>query len=262
MISEYGYCTLPVVPMRATASHRAEMVSQLLFGEGYRVLHAEGEWIEIETDADRYRGFIAANQHEDFSAADCEAVQKASQRIAQHCLHVYDEKRGCRMTLPPASILRLTPEGNIRMGGFLFRPEEEMKTPDLNGVLRAYEGTPYLWGGRTPWGIDCSGFTQAVFRTQGIFLPRDASQQAQLGTAAGLSGAGYGDLAFFHNENGRITHVGLVLPGGRILHCSGRVRNDRLDAQGIFCESSGKYSHALHGIRHIADPDTDNKTEK
>ena len=257
MISTYGICTLPVVPMRATASHRAEMVSQLLFGESYRVLYTEGEWIEIETDADRYRGFIAANQHEDFSAADCEAVQKASLRITQRVLHVCDEKRGCRLTLPPASVLRLDADGHIQPGDSRFRLEENPEPASLAEVLRAYEGTPYLWGGRTPWGIDCSGFTQAVFRTQGICLPRDASQQALLGTPVGLEESGWGDLAFFRNENGRITHVGMVHPGGRIRHCSGRVRDDRLDTRGIFCESSGKYSHTLYSIRHITSLNTD-----
>lgn len=257
MISTYGICTLPVVPMRNAASHRSEMVSQLLFGEGYRVLHAEDEWIEIETVFDRYHGFIAANQHETLPDAAYAAAEKSQQCIAQRVLLVRDEKRGCRLSLPPASLLRLDTDGHIQPGDSRFRLEESPEPASLAEVLRAYEGTPYLWGGRTPWGIDCSGFTQAVFRTQGIFLPRDASQQALLGTPVGLEESGWGDLAFFHNEKGRITHVGMVLPGGRIRHCSGRVRDDRLDARGIFCESSGKYSHTLHSIRHITSLNTD-----
>lgn len=251
MISEYGLCTLPAVPMRAACSHRSEMVSQLLFGEGYRVLQIDGEWVEIETTADGYHGFIASNQHEGISGTAYDATEKLQIHFTQSKLHVWDESRGCSLSLAPSSTLRLTAGGNIQIGKFRFTLEEAIKTIALKDILRSYEGAPYLWGGRTPWGIDCSGFTQAIFRTQGILLPRDAAQQALLGTPVTWEECGPGDLAFFQNEKGHISHVGLLLPEKRIQHCSGCVRKDRLDAKGIFCEDKQKYSHTLHSIKHI-----------
>ena len=233
------------------ASHRSEMVSQLLFGESYRVIQASDEWVEITTDFDHYHGFIAANQHEELSEKAYADAVNSQIFITPTTLHVYDEKHGCRLTLAPASTLRLNVEGNIQLGDSRFIPENPLKQTGLTDVLCAYEGTSYLWGGRTPWGIDCSGFTQAVFKTQGISLPRDASQQALQGTPVTWEDSDWGDLAFFQNEKGNITHVGMVLSGHRILHCSGRVRNDWLDPQGIYCEERRLYTHRLHSIKHI-----------
>jgi len=122
----------------------------------------------------------------------------------------------------------------------------------VSEIASLYLNAPYLWGGRSPLGIDCSGFTQVVFKAAGVRLPRDAYQQAEVGQTLGfVEEASEGDLAFFDNAEGKIIHVGIVLKDRFIIHASGKVRIDKLDHQGIFNRETGKYSHTLRVIKRI-----------
>jgi hypothetical protein len=124
------------------------------------------------------------------------------------------------------------------------------ETDSIANVARSFLNVPYLWGGRTHFGIDCSGFTQIVYKLKGINLKRDASIQAQEGTAVdSVLTAKLGDLAFFNNDEGRITHVGIILGAGKIIHASGKVKIDSIDTQGIYSEELKRYTHRLKVIR-------------
>ena len=114
-----------------------------------------------------------------------------------------------------------------------------------------YLNAPYLWGGRSPFGIDCSGFIQMVYRLQGINLPRDAYQQAEFGKKLSLIESEAGDLAFFDNKNHKVTHVGIILNDDNIIHASGRVRIDKFDQQGIYNKKLDNYTHKLQFIKSI-----------
>lgn len=250
-MTDFGFCSIPAVALRAGASHRSEMVSQLLFGETYRILQSEGEWLEVETDFDGYRGFIAANQHKALDEKNYREWKDTPAEATQDFLRICDLQERTSFWCPPAATLPSNDSRFIHIGSYRFEAEKLPAHRNLTDILKLYEGAPYLWGGRTPWGTDCSGFTQAVFKTQGISLPRDASQQIRLGEEISLQESGFGDLAFFQNTEGQITHVGFVFDSGLILHCSGHVRLDLLDEHGIVRLDDHVQTHQLHSIKHI-----------
>ena len=247
----FGCCTLAFIPLRAAASHRSEMVSQLLFGESYRVLAATDEWLEVETGYDAYRGFIAANQHTPLSGTAYRQLCESPSRTATAPVRLLCSGTGNTITLPTSATLPGFDSGTMHIGNEAFSLAGPLPSLTLTEILQSYLGSPYLWGGRTPWGIDCSGFTQAVYKTQGIALPRDASQQQLLGDEVPLEEAVFGDLAFFRNAEGRVTHVGFLTDNRQIIHCSGQVRTDGIDGKGIFRADGHVYTHTLHSIKRI-----------
>jgi hypothetical protein len=221
--------------MRAEASDRSEQVSQLIFGETYEVLEENEKWYFIETSFDQYRGWIDKKQ---FSPQVFE--------VDTHRVFAFP------------SALQAFENKHILMPLGAFVPEDfQSQLLTLNEALalfKTYIGVPYVWGGKTNFGYDCSGFTQSFFKTLGISIKRDAYQQATEGTDVMLlSESRTGDLAFFDNADGRITHVGIILENDgsfEILHASGELRIDILDHQGINKKSEG-YSHNLRLIRRI-----------
>jgi hypothetical protein len=230
-----GQCLLSFIPMRAEASDRSEQVSQLIFGETYEVLEENEKWYFIETSFDLYQGWIDKKQF-------------APQVFEVDTLRVF------------AFLSALTPFENkqilMPLGAFVPEdfPHQILTLNDALALFKTYIGVPYVWGGKTNFGYDCSGFTQTFFKTLGYSLKRDAYQQAAEGDEVILlSEAKTGDLAFFDNAEGRITHVGIVLENDgsyEILHASGELRIDILDHQGINKKSEG-YSHNLRLIRRI-----------
>ncbi|EMR04130.1 C40 family peptidase [Cesiribacter andamanensis] len=258
-MQEYGYCRLSLVPVRAEGKEVAEMVTQLLFGDLYQVLEwsASREWVRIRQQADGYEGWIGHRLHHPISEA---FYLEAQERPPVVSLEI------CGQLRIPGHRLQLVLGSTLPLGGQeLFQDEHTVtfsgKTHAIRKIKDAallkefafmYIDSPYLWGGKSPFGIDCSGFTQMVYKLGGYQLQRDASQQAREGVLVPtVAEARPGDLAFFHNPQGRITHVGLVLDGEKIIHASGRVRIDRLDSTGIYCEEEKHYTHTLSLIKRI-----------
>ncbi len=250
----FGICALSVIPCRAEGNDRAEIVTQLLFGEQYKVLEVQEKWVHIETILDQYQAWICIKQHSPISDTEFEKISQSSHpRSADLISFVSHNEENINITL--GALLTNLKDGTLNWGKgqFSFNGAiSENTTDQVEKYAMMYLNTPYLWGGRSPFGIDCSGFTQVVFQLCGIQLPRDAYQQAEIGETIGfVQNTRLGDLAYFDNAEGRITHVGLLLDNQKIIHASGKVRIDKLDHNGIFNEETGKYTHQLRIIKRI-----------
>lgn len=247
---------MPVVavsPMRKEAAHRSEMVSQLLFGELATVLEVSGDFVRVHTVYDDYEGWCQQSQ---LVFLD-ESPAMHESRLSKGWSSVV-KVNGEDMMIGAGTPLDLFSGNELTLPGFHFEYHAASWQPgnvkfeeaQISGIAQQYLNTTYLWGGRTIFGIDCSGFAQQVFRHFSIRLPRDAYQQAAIGETIGfLQEARCGDLAFFDNSEGRITHVGIMLSADTIIHASGKVRIDPIDNMGIVHAQSGKRTHQLRIIK-------------
>lgn len=237
---DYGICDLAVMPVRKEPSHTSEMVSQLLFNELYEVLDEKSGWYLVKTEEDGYEGWIQDIQHR---ALDEEGFNELKMRPRYVTTQPVTAYHGLQLSM--CTLLYEPMEGVLRI------PESFSPALMLEFAQKLL-GAPYLWGGRTAFGIDCSGFVQLCARAAGKKLPRDASEQVKEGELVYfLPEIQPGDLAFFGNEDGRIVHVGMMLDTERILHASGRVRIDYLDQTGIFNKERNAHTHRLQVIKRL-----------
>ena len=254
---KYGIAVLSIIPLRKEASHRSELVSQLLFGETYRVVLQQNGWLQISCNYDAYEGWIDTSQHYELSEKDFNGVNGCDASIA---LELVNSAASSHHSIPvvAGSSLPFFDGLNFKIAKEKFIYNGQAIQPDtknatmLERIALRYLNAPYLWGGRSPFGIDCSGFTQIVYKFSGIKLPRDAYQQAEHGSIVNfIEEAQPGDLGFFANEEGKITHVGIILKENKIIHASGKVRIDKIDHFGINNEEKKKYSHKLKIIKRF-----------
>ena len=262
MEQKFGICRVAVAPLRTAASDKAEIATQLLFGDAVEVLEQAEPWWRIRNVYDGYEGWMDFKQLSEISRLQYEQSKNYTELVpAQDTNVVLDANEG-RYYLAASSTLPAIKDGFFELGKerfkVLFKPHQ-LVTPisadKLTELAMFFLNAPYLWGGRTLFGIDCSGFTQAVFKLGGIAIKRDAAQQAEQGeTVNFLPEAQTGDLAFFDNAEGRIIHVGMMLNNNQIIHASGKVRIDPIDDQGIYNPELGRYSHKLRIIKRFILP--------
>lgn len=244
-----GICTLSNIPIRKEANNTSEMVSMLLFGECVQIEQTENDWSKIKTITDQYDGWVSSKQ-----LTPLNTIPSSFTTVTQYPFAILQSKRGIIMA-PCGSQLPYY-DGSIctvnDLEYVVSTLQNKMVLKDITYIAMQYLNVPYLWGGRSPFGIDCSGFMQSVYACIGVELKRDAYQQAEMGsTIAFLQESKAGDLAFFDNEEGKITHVGMMLDNHTIIHASGKVRVDTIDSYGILNADDHQYSHRLRIIKRI-----------
>lgn len=256
----FGICVLSVVPARKEPSGTSEMVTQLLFGDHYTVLESTEGWVRIRVAYDAYECWISQKQHFKISEFTFLALEKNKPVFSNELVQVLHNKTTrsnfpitIGATLPFYADHQFKFEDqHYQFDGHTCPAGDKKNAPEIVSTAFLFLNAPYLWGGKSPFGIDCSGFTQLVYKLNGYKLPRDAYQQVELGIPLSfVEEAETGDLAFFDNEEGKIVHVGILLDNQQIIHASGSVRIDKFDHYGIFSGDTKKYSHTLRVIKRI-----------
>lgn len=251
---DYAVVTVPAAPVRRKPMHRKEMVSQLLFGETVKVLKRKGNlWVKIRSLHDGYEGWMTNTLLEPVEEDWANTRSAFATTDIMSTILVADKK----LNIPVGSSLPFFEQGKGTLGavayqlygGYSKRDEEEPSTELLKKLTLPWLNAPYLWGGRTPFGVDCSGFVQVIYKLMGIDLPRDAWQQAQEGKPVKkFNEVRGGELVFFNNKE-EIVHVGILLGNDQIIHASGKVRIDTIDKKGIINSETGERTLRLEAMR-------------
>ena len=248
---EFGICNLSLIPLRINPNHDSEMISQLFYGETFSIIDSKNDWFKISLSWDGYKGWINKKQLKKIGEVDFEKLNTNKSHYITNLFEYISLKNGL--------IFPVCIGADVSVCGFLNH-SHNLKKINKNKSIResivktayCYLNTPYLWGGKSPFGIDCSGLSQMVYKINGIKLKRDANQQAEQGkTLSFIDESNQGDLAFFNDEEGKIVHVGILLNNNNIIHAHGKVRIDRIDQTGIFNSDENKHSHKLRFIKKI-----------
>lgn len=248
---QYGICQLSIIPVRSATEEVSELVTQLLFGEHYKILESRKNWSRIKTISDKCEGWIMNSQLTFIPENEFDLIQENKERkfVTELISFVEDTNEIATPILIGSSIpdipsLAVNFEGSILNS---VQPKDKLiKTALL------YLNAPELKGGKSPFGIDSAGFTQMVYKINGYDILRTAENQSTQGTALSfVEESEAGDLAFFDNANGFIDHVGIIMENNYVIHVNGKVRIDRIDHTGIFNNDLRTYTHQLRVIKKV-----------
>lgn len=253
---KYGISELSIISVRKESSNQSEMTSQILFGETFQILEETNKWSYVKITLDNYEGWINSNSITELSEDSFNHINSNPGHVTKNLTNIILNDENEQMILPMGSSLPNINKVNktfiINKNQYQLHERYNDDKPDIVNLSKQFFNSPYLWGGKNPFGIDCSGFVQVVFKVIGKKLPRDANQQVNLGSTVNfISDIKPGDLAFFDDDEGNIIHVGIILNNNEIIHAFGKVRIDKLDQQGIYNIDLKKYTHELRVIKRI-----------
>jgi hypothetical protein len=251
----FGICNLAIIPLRFEPSDRSEIVSQVLFGEHFEILEQLKQWSRIRMQYDDYEGWVDSKQYQLISESSFNQLSEDAIILNADLIEYITAPNNILIPIPLGSSVSFLNYNEINTSNFDFEGTKISGIKPKEGLINTsflYQNAPYLWGGKTPFGIDCSGFTQMVYKLNGYKLLRDASQQATQGEPLSfIEESEPGDLAFFDNDEGKIIHVGIIMEDNYIIHASGKIRIDRLDHLGIYNPETNKHTHKLRVIKKI-----------
>ena len=251
----FGICNLAIIPLRLEPSDKSEIVSQVLFGEHFEIIEQLKQWSRIKMQFDDYEGWVDSKQYKTISETNFKQLSEDAIILNGDLVDYIIDHNNLLVPIPLGASISFLSNTEINTDNYNLegtkisgiKPKSEL----INTAFM-YLNAPYLWGGKNPFGIDCSGFTQMVYKLNGYKLLRDASQQAKQGEALSfIEESEPGDLAFFDNDEGNIIHVGIIMEDNYIIHASGKVRIDRLDHLGIYNAETNKHTHKLRVIKKI-----------
>ena len=246
-----GLCHLSAVPLRSSGSDKAEVVSQLLYGEHFEIIEELKSWSYIKQYFDGYEGWIDNKQFVSITKEDADHLSKNAFYCSADLIEFVSTKDH---QLIPVHIGSSLAACGLLDHEFDGKSNDGIDHHQIADTAMLYLNAPYAWGGKCPFGIDCSGFVQMVYKICGIAIARDSSDQARQGRSLSfLEECQVGDLAFFDNDEGDIVHVGILLGNNRIIHAHGQVRIDLIDHQGIFNAERKEYSHQLRLLKNYQD---------
>lgn len=248
---QYGICPLSVVPIRSIADDAGEMTSQLLYGEHFKILEQRKFWSRIRGSFDHFEGWVSNGQILIIETKDYEEIEKSSCiKYATDLISYVSDDSSVLLPIILGSSVQDTKLLPHTFEGGLIAVKNEKSLLLKTALL--YLNAPFLSGGRTPFGIDCSGFTQMVYKINGHSLKRKALEQSAQGDALSfIEESEPGDLAFFDNNEGLIDHVGIIMKDNYIIHAFEKVRINRIDHTGIFNAETRSYTHSLRVIKKV-----------
>ncbi len=251
----FAICNLSSIPLRIEPNDRSEIVSQVLFGEHFEVVEKNNQWSKIKLHYDNYEGWVDSKQYQIISKENYDTLCKEAIILNSDLVEYISAPNNILIPITLGASLSFLNHNDINIYNYEFEGLKASGIKPKSSIVDTsymYLNAPYLWGGKTPFGIDCSGFTQMVYKLNGYKLLRDASQQATQGEVLSfIEESEPGDLAFFDNEEGKIIHVGIMLKDNYIIHASGKVRIDRLDHLGIYNSEINRHTHRLRVIKKI-----------
>jgi gamma-D-glutamyl-L-lysine dipeptidyl-peptidase len=257
----YGISGLSIIPVRKDPSEKSEMVTQMLFGEHFEILNEMVGWCHVKLAWDGYTGWIDSKMITRINARMFSKLEKRSFAITGDIISLVPVNAEQNLMLVAGSTLpvwrpylrqfTVNSETYNSSGEVFYGKQKNPRNVIISQALK-YFNAPYLWGGRSPFGIDCSGFTQVIYKMVGMRIPRDAGEQVKIGIPLSFIDESLpGDLAFFDDDEGNIVHVGILWKRNKIIHASGKVRIDNVDQFGIFNVDLKRYTHKMRVMKKI-----------